>query len=62
MAECDLIVSDPEGHEDLQVKALMVLIRAVKVCYELVTDEQVETLEEELEAIKRRIRERDEEN
>lgn len=40
MAECDGIVSDPEGFEELQVKAMTVLIRAIKICYELVTDDQ----------------------
>ncbi len=39
MAECDGIVSDPEGFE-LQVKAMAILIRSIVVCYELVTDEQ----------------------
>jgi hypothetical protein len=58
MQECDTIISDPEGFEEIQVKAMSILIRAVKVCYGLVTDEQVETLEEELAKIKRRIRER----
>ena len=30
MSECDMIVSDPEGYEDLQVKAMAVLIRAIQ--------------------------------
>ena len=59
MQECDSIISDPEGFEELQVKAMAILIRAIVVCYSLVTDEQVVTLEEELEALKRRIAERD---
>jgi len=29
----DTIVSDPEGYEVLQVKAMAVLIRAIQVCY-----------------------------
>ena len=58
MAECDRIISDPEGYEELQVKAMAILIRAVVVCYGLVTDEQVEALEEEFEALKRRVAEK----
>ena len=58
MQECDQIISDPEGFEEIQVKAMSILIRAIKVCYVLVTDEQVETLEEELEKLKRRIAEK----
>lgn len=59
MAKCDKIISDPEGYEELQVKAMAILIRSIVVCYELVTDEQVEALEEEFEALKRRIAEKD---
>ncbi|MDH5792568.1 MAG: hypothetical protein OEZ44_10320 [Candidatus Bathyarchaeota archaeon] len=58
MQECDRIISDPEGFEEIQVKAMSILIRSVNVCYSLVTDEQVEDLEEELEALKRRVAER----
>jgi hypothetical protein len=58
MAEGDGIVSDPEGFEELQVKAMAILIRSIVVCYELVTDDQVETLEEGFETLKRRITER----
>jgi hypothetical protein len=62
MRECDRIISDPEGYEELQVKAMAILIRSIMVCYELVTDEQVDSLEEEFEALKRRIAERDRED
>ena len=55
MRECDSIISDPEGYEEIQVQAMAILIRAIKVCYGLVTDDQVETLEEEFEKLKRRI-------
>ena len=58
MRECDRIIADPEGYEELQIKAMAVLVRAIVVCYELVSDAQVEQLEEELEEIKRRIAER----
>jgi hypothetical protein len=57
MKECDKIVADPESHEELQVKALAVLIRAVQVCYDLVTDVEVEMLEAEVEEIKRLVEE-----
>lgn len=59
MKECDRIISDPEGYEEIQVQAMAILIRAIKVCYALVTDEQVEALEKEFEALKRRVAERD---
>jgi len=62
MRECDRIISDPGGFEELQVKAMAILIRSIRVCYELVTDEQVDSLEEEFEALKRRIAERDRED
>jgi hypothetical protein len=58
MRECDKIITDPEGYEELQLKAMAILIRSIIVCYDLVTDEQVEALEEEFEALKRRIAER----
>jgi len=58
MQECDGIISDPEGYEEIQVKAMAILIRAVVVCYGLVTDEQVEELEEEFAALKRRVAEK----
>jgi len=58
MEECDAIIADPEGYEDIQVQAMGILIRAIRVCYELVTDEQVEQLEEEFERLKRKIAER----
>ena len=59
MQECDKIISDPQGYEELQVKAMAILIRTIQVCYILISDEQVEALEEEFEALKRRIAERD---
>jgi hypothetical protein len=39
MRECDRVISDPQGYEELQVKAMAILIRAIQVCYVLITDE-----------------------
>jgi len=58
MKECDKIISDPTGWEDIQLRAMAILMRAIQICYDLVTDEQVEALEEEFERIKRKITER----
>jgi len=58
MKTCDAIVADPETPEDVKVKALAVLIRAVKVCYEIVTDVEVEQIEEKAEEIRRALEER----
>ena len=61
MRECDKVIADPASHEELQVKAMGVLIRAITVCYDLVTDVEVEMLEAEVQEIKRLIEERDRE-
>ena len=53
MRACDKVIADPASHEELQVKAMAVLIRAITVCYDLVTDVEVEMLEREAEKIKR---------
>jgi len=58
MRQCDKIINDPEGYEELQVKAMAVLIRAVKVCYDIVTDVEVEMIEAEAEKIRRALEER----
>ena len=58
MRECDRIVADPETPEDVKVKALAVLIRAVKVCYDIVTDVEVEMIEAEAAEIRRALEER----
>ena len=61
MRECDEIINDPHGHTKVQVMAMHVLIRAITVCYDLVTDVEVEMLEAEVQEIKRLIEERDRE-
>ena len=51
------MISDPEGVEEIQVKAMSVLIRAIKVCYGLVVDVEVENLEQEVEELEEEERE-----
>jgi hypothetical protein len=58
MQKCDHVIADPEGYEELQVKAMAVLIRAVKVCYDIVTDVEVELMEVEAAEIRRALEER----
>lgn len=55
--QCDKMISDPEGVEEIQVKAMSVLIRAIKVCYGLVVDVEVEHLEREVEELEEEERE-----
>jgi len=54
MRRCDGIIADPGGVEDVQVRAMEVLIRAVRVCYRMVGDAEVEELEREVEELKAR--------
>ena len=58
MRECDRIIADPESHDEIQVKALAILIRAVQVCYDMITDVEVEMLEKQVEEVKRLLAER----
>ena len=58
MTQCDEIISDPSGFEEIQLQAMAILIRAIVVSYELVSDEQVDELEEELGKIKARLAEK----
>jgi len=57
VGQCDKMISDPEGVEEIQVKAMSVLIRAIKVCYGLVVDVEVERLEREVEELEEEERE-----
>jgi hypothetical protein len=52
MAEIDGIIDDPKGFKEIQVRAMDVLIRAVRMCYRIVRDVDVERLEDELEGLK----------
>jgi len=55
--QCDEMISDPRGVEDLQVRAMSVLIRAIKACYGMVVDVEVETLEREVTELEEKERE-----
>ncbi|MBL7167237.1 hypothetical protein ISS40_01060 [Candidatus Bathyarchaeota archaeon] len=55
--ELDAIIADPEGYEDIQLDAMDTLIKAVRLCYTIVRDVDVELLESELEELKEKSRE-----
>jgi len=57
MRELDRMISDPEGFDEIQVKAMNAMIRAVRMCYRMVRDVDVERLEDELEELKRENKE-----
>jgi len=50
------MISDPEGVEEVQVKAMSVLIRAIKACYGMVVDVEVENLEREVTELEKEER------
>ena len=50
------MISDPEGVEEVQVKAMSVLIRAIKACYGMVVDGGVENLEREVTELEKEER------
>ena len=52
MEELDEIIADPVGFERIQLDAMKVLIRAVRMCYSIVRDVDVKLLEDELEGLK----------
>jgi len=52
MAGLDAIIVDPSGVEDIQVRAMNSLVSAVRMCYRMVVDVDVERLEFELERLK----------
>jgi hypothetical protein len=49
--QCDRIISNPHGVEDVQIKAMSVLIKTIKVCYGLVVDVEVKSLEREVKEL-----------
>lgn len=56
VGELDGIIADPEGFRRIQLDAMNVLIRAVRLCYRIVREVDVERLELELAEIKERNR------
>ncbi len=60
MGELDGVISDPGGYGDLQVRAMNTLIGAIRMCYRIVVDVDVERLEVELEGLKEENRRRKE--
>ncbi|MBL7079833.1 hypothetical protein ISS39_05865 [Candidatus Bathyarchaeota archaeon] len=52
MAGLDAIIADPSGVEDIQVRAVNSMVSAVRMCYRMVVDVDVERLEVELERLK----------
>lgn len=53
MRVCDRVIDDPGGVAEAQLRALDVLIRAVRACYGMVVDVEVDELEAEVAALKR---------
>ena len=47
MGELDGMISDPSGYGDLQVRAMNTLIGAIRMCYRIVVDVDVEGLKGE---------------
>ena len=60
MGELDGIISDPSGYGDIQVRAMNALVGAIRMCYRIVMDVDVERLEVELEGLKEENRSRKE--
>jgi len=61
MRKCDEIISDPEGFEEIQVKAMAIMIRAIDLCYGIIRDVDIEELKHELRKLEeenRRAKER----
>ena len=48
MAGLDAVIADPSGYEEIQVRAVNSMVSAVRMCYRMVVDVEVERLEEEL--------------
>lgn len=61
MNKCDRLLANPSSFKLLQVKAMNVLIRAIKTSYGLVYDIDIELLEIEVEELKKREQQLDKE-
>ncbi len=51
MRQCDKIIANPGEADEIQVKAMGVLIRSINVCYGMIVDVEVEELEQEIRSI-----------
>ena len=45
MGELDGVISDPSGYGDLQVRAMNALVGAIRMCYRIVVDVDVDAEE-----------------
>ena len=52
MRQCDGIINDPSGFEELQLRAIGLQIQTIKVVYGLVLDIELETIEKEVKDLK----------
>ena len=57
MAECDRMLVSPGGRDEVRVKVMGVLIRAIKAGYGMVVDVEVEELEREVRELEEAERE-----
>jgi hypothetical protein len=53
MRQCDGIINDPSGFEELQLRAIGLQIQTIKVVYGLVLDIELETIEQEAKDLKK---------
>jgi hypothetical protein len=53
MRQCDSIINDPSGFEELQLRAIGLQIQTIKVVYGLVLDIELETIEQEAKDLKK---------
>ena len=51
MRDLDGIINDPTGVKDVQIRAVHALISAVRMCYKIVREMDVENLEEQLQKL-----------
>lgn len=54
MRQCDTIIANPGGADEIQVKAMSVLIRSINICYGMIVDVEVEELEQEIKSLERK--------
>ena len=54
MEVCDRVADEPGGFEEVQLRALDIIVRAVRACYGMVADVEVDGLEGQVEELKAR--------